>query len=976
MSESSDDSFHLDKEHQKLQHENATLRAQLEDSVAISRELDALQDRNNKLLALVRSVTAERDDIAQRLEISLTGNREAANKLAEEQRSNASMRQQALESSTQEIEKVKRGSRAQIDSLVQQVEDLQQQVQQQSSERKRLELSVDRIVRQSSQYFEQDIYGIDDLSAIFQQPKLLKAEIPVGPSPSSSDSRVRKLKSKLKTVTLQKSRVESELADVRRSFQELQSSSRQNLASLQGQLDRTNTANAQLECQNRSTIANLESRIEYLKADLGRAVKEAKKPVAPLPVPEPPKVEPPPREPGQAIVNQQLLSRIEDLSNQLKYSQAKRSELSDKLQQAETGARSFELALAKQQQEFTAISIVNNEKTAEIEALRAALHSKTQPEPVPVPRSDASEQVAKLEKCLSAQTQKVYTLEYTIAKQKTDLDDQCRQMRALEAKNHDLEGAVESAKAEAREAQFAIATAPDPAPAQVIPASAFRLSVNDPELVDLLSKIGNSDALQPGSKVQNALGATERYFTREIQKRDRALDEAFADNQRLGSIVNQFLVDISISVANRPITLDDFLKGGSQTLAKAIKQLRQDHDAHKHNWETQTALVNPFTDTFKANFASDANLEQRLAAIKAAFESQTAKINSQARKIRSLKSALELTKSETSSKINNLEEAKRTLEKDVEDLSTANAELGDKLSASECQERTLAVKYETAVKEHKRATAALSKEHDDTIAAFEQSRVESEAVLNSKINEISAQCGNLNAKVAANERQIAGLEAQLQAARQATRRATGESEQLQKDSASKEAANAALFQEQKRMIEETYQNALAELREQCEVHRSDIEKLSASLSQSEAAAAASMSANLQLEREKKHTIAEVQQLIGQLETEKRLAEARIRAAKVSAESEYAVQLEEQRSQAEGQLRSAFAIAIDAFRSFFNASESLNERTFKQVIGKAKDELARLAKADQSIRRIVRAIDHQTTEDAVAQSVLYHGLSDY
>ena len=62
-------------------------------------------------------------------------------------------------------------------------------------------------------------------------------------------------------------------------------------------------------------------------------------------------------------------------------------------------------------------------------------------------------------------------------------------------------------------------------------------------------------------------------------------------------------------------------------------------------------------------------------------------------------------------------------------------------------------------------------------------------------------------------------------------------------------------------------------------------------------------------------------------------------------------------------------AASELNSLFSSDQTINERTYRALISKAREELERLSKSDSSIRRITKASDKQTTEDAVMQLVL-------
>ena len=117
---------------------------------------------------------------------------------------------------------------------------------------------------------------------------------------------------------------------------------------------------------------------------------------------------------------------------------------------------------------------------------------------------------------------------------------------------------------------------------------------------------------------------------------------------------------------------------------------------------------------------------------------------------------------------------------------------------------------------------------------------------------------------------------------------------------------------------------------------------------------------------------EVSRMKNTLERERKLMESTVRAQKVQVEAQYNTRLEEQRNKFESEKRRLFAMGTEAFHNFFNPSEQIYERSFRCVLDKARDTITRLNNSDLSIRRMLCAGEHQTTQDAVAQLLMSKG----
>jgi chromosome segregation ATPase len=174
---------------------------------------------------------------------------------------------------------------------------------------------------------------------------------------------------------------------------------------------------------------------------------------------------------------------------------------------------------------------------------------------------------------------------------------------------------------------------------------------------------------------------------------------------------------------------------------------------------------------------------------------------------------------------------------------------------------------------------------------------------------------------------------------------------------------------EKAHITETFKQAQAELQKQCDGHRSDIQRLAEELAGSERRLKDGKAQILELRREVQRLEKDAHSLDDQMEREKRLHEAALRAAALGAESESAARLNEQKAHTENEKRRILAYVAEAFKQFFNPQEVIDETAFRHVVLRARDELAALVDLNQAVRRIVRASAHQKTEDAVAQAVM-------
>jgi hypothetical protein len=182
-------------------------------------------------------------------------------------------------------------------------------------------------------------------------------------------------------------------------------------------------------------------------------------------------------------------------------------------------------------------------------------------------------------------------------------------------------------------------------------------------------------------------------------------------------------------------------------------------------------------------------------------------------------------------------------------------------------------------------------------------------------------------------------------------------------------ALAERYEAEKADMNTAHENAVAMLRKEMERQRSDLEHISAVLAQTETQCRTLKSEKDQLARKYQRLKNEVKLIKDSTAKEKKLSELAVVTNRVSLENEFNTRCDELRTRTECEKRKLFGFGAAAFKRFFNPMEEIDERAFRRVVTQAREELERLTVADQAIRRLVDAAEHQTTEDAVARLVM-------
>jgi hypothetical protein len=177
------------------------------------------------------------------------------------------------------------------------------------------------------------------------------------------------------------------------------------------------------------------------------------------------------------------------------------------------------------------------------------------------------------------------------------------------------------------------------------------------------------------------------------------------------------------------------------------------------------------------------------------------------------------------------------------------------------------------------------------------------------------------------------------------------------------------FENEKGTLLESYENLLNDLREQSDAQRVDLEQVAEQLREVQKREKEEKCWIKALEKEKKSLRNELNEVNERSLREKRLTEAVVKNAVIHARKESEQMLEEVKKKFNDEKSRLFAWAVDEFREFFNAGETFDEKSYRALLDRARNEMKRLVASDLAVRRLVGAEIGLATEDAVARFVL-------
>jgi phage-related tail protein len=156
--------------------------------------------------------------------------------------------------------------------------------------------------------------------------------------------------------------------------------------------------------------------------------------------------------------------------------------------------------------------------------------------------------------------------------------------------------------------------------------------------------------------------------------------------------------------------------------------------------------------------------------------------------------------------------------------------------------------------------------------------------------------------------------------------------------------------------------------------RAKVAELSESLEPKEEAIRKLQSQLEQVQFTMKRAQLKSQGLIDQVERQKKLLEVQVKAKLIAAETEFNVRMEDLRHEWQKERANLFAYMAEQFQMFFDASIPIDETSFKQIVGRVKNEFDRQRRQESAIRKLVKAKESQTTAEALMELMVMHHLA--
>jgi chromosome segregation ATPase len=499
-------------------------------------------------------------------------------------------------------------------------------------------------------------------------------------------------------------------------------------------------------------------------------------------------------------------------------------------------------------------------------------------------------------------------------------------------------------------------------PDDILPVSAFRYSDFDPVLAQEVERVAANQLLQPATKLAQVFKVIVKFHKNQLKDAEARLKAASDDNEKTRATIGQFSVDLSLLISRNTVSYDEFFNhGGAQKIIQQVTQLMQELEEARRTAHEHSALADHVTSLFGNSpdlFAQVGNLREQIDALEQQLKAKRKKNTELRNRVREacLSGAREIEQLTTENA--QLQRTIQGLEKKVLDSNSTTRKLQKNLSAA--KEQLKAAQLGASDSEQSR-----TREHQSIIERLQTERSEVETQLTDHISKLNQQIATAVDTIAAHEATISKLQKQVLEGKRVIAEKSEQLSDLEKSKKTEVDELVYRARTEKENLVQTYENTIADLTQQCTGHRKDIESVSRDLSESEARNQKARRLITALKRERLQLQAELESLTAKAQRDSEVWRAKTRHTELTAQSAVKQSVLDERARFENEKRRLLSLAAEEFRGFFNATDLLDERSYRQLLSRVKGEIRRLSDQDNAIRRLVGAAPQQSTDDAVA-----------
>ncbi|EAX93605.1 hypothetical protein TVAG_427270 [Trichomonas vaginalis G3] len=983
----------LEEQIEILQKENLSLRSQFEGTLAITNQIDSI---NNELLqakSQSRKLTSENDDLQHRLDLTIKAKAELLEQLEEEKKKNTQVRSENYFTAKQDFDRQKAVFQQKLEEANDQIVELNSKLDSYNVNQKVMDGKIDKIVQNAQRFFNEEFESFDSLCDFLSQPQYQNTK-PVPqiipnqhpkeifavqkqePSINNLKMKLKNAKGMVHDLSANNQKLQDQINQLTAEIQSLKQNNQRTISSYESKI----TEQEQLIKEKETIIVKKTNQINELKAQLSKPQKQVKEnPVQQKPQKQVVFANPNVESKIEAIKNYfanekaGLLSANGELKIQLASAQDKNNDLANQLKDAKNELAKVKSDLNKQNNEIETLKVLKDNHIREIDSLRNALHARI-PQQVEQPKPKAKnnkDEIKKLQETISNLNNEIVSLQVE-NNNNTDIIQQLKS-ELSDAKTHsaEVEEKMKQIMMDLNDANAKLAKKPVPNINDLLPPETWYTNEFGSEVAEGIHNISKNLSLQPGSKIRAIYNLIKDSMCGKITELTNVNADLTNQISDMESLFGEFLIDMSISLQDKAFTFEDFMKSGGNSLINQIRVLRTEYDSMKHMFDSmQSTLVAITTFLQLPENTSADQIINIIGQLTSQLQERTEMLIDAKKKLKVLKSAYQ--------------EASEKSQQNQEEILQENEALKEEMSRTEEEKKQISqhltqikVEFDKKDVELTKALTTIQELQENIQEAVDKIANETKAEIEQKSNELQMHLDKATAEIEDNKQKFAEYEQRAKEFQSTINSLKAEnaklSDQLKNQNEefeNRERENMKKFEEEKREAKQQFDAAIQHLNNQMAKQLEDITKMAADNTAIEQKMSTMKAAAKKVYADKKKAEDEAKFSQEQYERKRRLLEAQSRAKVIAAENFFNTKLEEEKMRHESETRKIYTFVAEAFKSFFNPSASFNERNFKAVIEQVSDELVRLTKSDENIRRMLGASEKQTTEDAVAILLLH------
>lgn len=1001
-----DDYSQLRQTNEKLILELNSLRTQFNEATSISTQLEQIHSKNTELSSNLRKVTAEKEELSQRLELNIQMIDELRKSKEQEKTEMERRIQQEIGEVRETLENDKKQSAELLSKAQSDLKETQRQLKTAQDENEILLNSIKEVVESAQSYFLQPFKNLDQLQLFLSQNKPTEkqskgnSESNAKQRPNEFDVLKKKYKSLKQTAKGQYKTIQGkdqQISQLEKDINELKNTLEVEKDKYQEQLNEFERKIQNSEDQRKLMITSYDNKISELNSLLDE---ERNKTM---------------QHSIQSAIASNQAQDIENLKASLNTTSSKLKEM-----------QSAVFALRKQNSHvISQFSEAENAKeilrrkyqstTEENEKLRAAIDKlKIENSTITIERDDLKEQndtiLTQMQAAKSSynQSKSAYTeaechaeklrksiviLENILNKQKEEINDQVlarnRYVDAIHKQNealNQMESIVSLAQNENRHLKEKLAHHTKPTTPvndgnnDGIPLTSWFCMDFPRQLCAQISDVANNASLQVTAKLRNVLTTIAKFYNKQIEdlnnmitKTEERINENNEQYNNLLNFLGPFINDqqlTSESFITEPVKKTQLIKSAIEELQN--NQIESKLQKTKLQNEVDELLQIIGIETLPTAISSLASMISDYQQTKQQNNSNKSKLKKMTKAMKAMKTAAQQEHDDSHQQIKNQTNEIRKLQDNTRRLQEQNqhneeiiAQLSSQIQGNSVSLTNNQTRDIEPSAEHSRLK---NRTFDNVNARQLQEEIDTqkshyESLLLAKDQQIN----ELNDRLYSIEKESSQMKKIAELLKNTKNERDQQIQQLMTEHEEKEKETRKKIEHDQQAMQSQFERNTAQFKAKNAELRDLVANVSKALNESEERNKHLLASNSQLSIDNQQLQARFDALNEENKRDKQLAEARVKTMELSFMTQKQMEIEEERSKIESQRRSIYAYVAVQFRPFFDVTTNfLSDEGFKSFVEKCSNELRRLTKTEAALRRLLGLHVNESIEDAVSQ----------